>query len=83
MIDSQVHWCEANGVADGHAFSSKDPDKERIVRSKETGKSDQYGSQIVEDEVFYLCGEHGKGLFRSKPEKAPAKEVTGATLVDD
>ena len=80
MIDSQVHWCEANGVKDGHAFSSKDPDKERIVRSKETGKTDGYGSQIIEDEVFYLCGEHGKGLFRAPAAKA-TREIP-ATLDD-
>jgi len=79
MILSQVHWCEANGVEDGHAFSSKDPNKERIVRSKETDKLDPYGAKITEDEEYYLCGEHSKGLFRRNAETSP-KPITGTPM---
>jgi hypothetical protein len=75
MIESTVHWCEK-----GHAFSSKDPDKERIVRSKDTGKTDAYGCKMIEDEEFYLCGQHSNGLFRGTAE-AQAKEIK-ATIVD-
>jgi hypothetical protein len=76
MIPSTVHWCEYGGLENGHPFSSKDPGKERIVRSKETDKRDQYGSLIVEDEEFYLCGKHANGLFRSGADSA-AKEIQG------
>lgn len=80
MIPSVVHWCEAGGTENGHAFSSKDPDKERIVRSKETTKVDSYGNTIVEDEEFYLCGRHANGLFRGDA-KVAAKEIPN-TLQD-
>lgn len=80
MIVSQVHWCEYGGTDNGHPFSSKDASKERIVRSKETGKIDGYGALITEDEEFYLCGKHANGLFRSDTEKQ-AKEIPG-TVAD-
>jgi hypothetical protein len=76
MINSTVHWCEYGGSENGHPFSSKDPNKERIVRSKDTGKTDQYGNQVVEDEEFYLCGKHANGLFRGDTQDT-AKEIPG------
>lgn len=82
VIDSTVLWCEAGGWRNGHSFSSKDPDKDRIVRSRETDKVDPYGAKITEDEVFYLCGEHGNGLFRGAAEKTPARPAIPATLED-
>lgn len=80
MISSQVLWCEYGGWENGHDFSSKDPNKERIVRSKDLGKTDQYGQKIIEDEEFYLCGKHANGLFRGDQE-TQAKEIP-ATLQD-
>lgn len=69
MIQSQVLWCEYGGWENGHDFSSKDPNKERIVRSKETDRTDSYGAKITEDEEFYICGRHANGLFRQDPGK--------------
>lgn len=80
MILSQVLWCEYGGWQKGHPFSSKDPDKERIVRSKETDRTDQYGAKITEDVEHYLCGQHANGLFRDDT-KTTTREIPGE--IDD
>lgn len=83
VIEGSVQWCEADGWENGHAFSTKDKEAERIVRQHTETKlrgyapGPVYQDEETVDEVYWICGAHKKeyGLFqRGKPE-AKTKEL--------
>lgn len=83
MTEESVHWCEANGWEDGHAFSAKDPDAERIVRQHKEKKMRGYApgpiyqEEEIVDESYWICGPHKRefGLFQKGKKAAETRAI--------
>jgi len=84
MSDNSVEWCEADGWENGHAFSTKDPEAEKIMRQHIQTKlrgyapGPVYQDEQVVDEYYWICGPHKKeyGLFQrgNKKKEIPPKK---------
>jgi hypothetical protein len=80
---SGVLWCEAQGWANGHAFSDKDPEVQTFTRALKVpvSRGNSYGRPVIQEETrveeeFHICGPHAReqGLFQ--PEDTPEIEPT-------
>jgi hypothetical protein len=88
MIPSTALWC---GDPDtGHAFSSKDPNKRRLIEEREI--EDKYGETRTEQEEFWACGncrkqqaeaaKRAREALRGPKDDVLSEEVTEAEIVD-
>jgi hypothetical protein len=87
VIASTALWC--GDVETGHAFSSKDEKKRRLV--EERTKKDKYDDEVTVQEEFWVCGPCGDrakevrkqmaNLAAGHP-KEPSPEATDEEPVD-